>query len=87
MSNDPQRGQAAAPDGNDQPKRKPRPRVIGEDPLLTVAEVGWMLGLKKTTAYNLVTNGSIPRAKFGGAVRIWFSDVQRYAVQNTSRPV
>jgi excisionase family DNA binding protein len=65
---------------------KARPRVLGEDRLLTVTALGEMLGVKKTKAYDLINGGHIPRVKLGGALRVWLSDAQKFALNSTSKP-
>jgi excisionase family DNA binding protein len=62
-------------------------RVVGADPLLKVSEVARMLSVGKQKVYELINGGHLPRAKFDGPMRIWQSDLQRYAERNTSRAV
>ena len=62
-------------------------RVVGQDPLLKVSDVARMLSVGKQKVYELLNGGTLPRAKFDGPVRIWQSDLQKYAERNTSRAV
>ncbi len=46
--------------------------------LLRVPEAATMTGLSKSYLYRMVLSGEIPHIKFGRAVRIPFSDLQRW---------
>jgi excisionase family DNA binding protein len=64
----------------------PKPRTVGQDPLLSVNEAASALRVGKSVVYGLVNSGRLPFCKVGGSIKIWFSDLDAYAKRNTSRP-
>ena len=55
------------------------------DEVLTVPEVCAMLGIHKTTAYNLIHGGLLPAFSVGtkrGGIRVLLSEVQKYKKKN-----
>ena len=52
--------------------------------LLTVAEVMDRLSLGRTTTYELIGSGELPSRRYGRAVRILESDLQRFITGPTT---
>lgn len=64
--------------------KKPRPRVLGEDPLLTTAEVADLLRTTPAGVRYLFDSGQLPYTRPARQYRVWKSDVESFVARSQS---
>lgn len=59
----------------------PHPQASLKEPLLTPADVAGLLGVKRSTVYELARTGRMPHLKVGRAVRFLRTDLEAWLEQ------
>lgn len=62
--------------------KKPRPRVLGEDPLLTTKQVANLLNVTQEGVRLLIESGQLPYTRPTRHYRVWKSDVDALVAMN-----